>query len=447
MRASKDRDTVQRLQLKEEAAAEYRSAIKGLETQQRNEANTLRASLEQEALSSVRQQVRTAKEAQEQQQAEIMRRASEEILERDRQLTSLKAAALASERALRSEQEQRYEALASLKAAEARAHRAEAEAARIVNQASSEVAESAHHAANREAAVKAEAEHKLLAATARAREDAERLRSADSKASTEAAAQLQSVMAAINALSSSQDSKVRDIYNLVTKLAERVDAQALAMSSPPNPPPEAPLPVSGRPVNAGKGSKDPWLDPDRDPWQSASGLPSSFPGKGSGVSSRPNPKSGAGSLPGKLPGEAPSQSPSPAPSEAPSSVNRRPRRSSPEPSDAGSSGGVATVATRGEAGHQGAPMAPAVARPTPGAAGRSVTGRPLLTTTVRKTKPSSSTDCPQLANLRSGASTFVPPLSPPRANPIRLSNGSWRSSAKGLPWKSSPGTIIALSKP
>ena len=102
MRASKDRDTVQRLQIKEEAAAEYRTAINGLEMQQRNEANTLRASLEQEALSSVRQQVQSVKEAQEQQQADILRRASEEILERDRQLASLKAAALASDEARRS---------------------------------------------------------------------------------------------------------------------------------------------------------------------------------------------------------------------------------------------------------------------------------------------------------------------------------------------------------
>ena len=82
---------------------------------------------------------------------------------------------MASDRALRTEQEQRY-------AAEARASHAEAEAARIVNQASSEVAKSVHLAADREATVKAEAGRKLLEATARAKEDAERLRSADSQA-------------------------------------------------------------------------------------------------------------------------------------------------------------------------------------------------------------------------------------------------------------------------
>ena len=173
-------------------------------------------------------------------------------------------------------------------------------------------------------------------------------------------------MTAIGELSSAQDDKDRDLRNFVAKLAERVDAQAVAMSSPPNPPPDTPHPVTERPVNSGKGSKYPWLDPFCDPWHNDKPVPTAATGKGVNNHRQPNPKSGAGSLPGKPPGEAPSHSHSPAPSEAASSVNRCPLRSSPEPSDAGSSGGGSNRGNGGGGRTPRGPNGPGGGPPNPG---------------------------------------------------------------------------------
>ena len=210
MRANKDRDTVQRLQLKEEADAEYRSTISLLEMRQNSEANALRVSLEQEAMSSIRQQVQAAKEAQDQQQAEAMRRARAEVQERDQQLAMLQAAAIVNE-----------QRLASMQAAAAAGDKALQDA-----RARALAAETAQAAAAPRPQAPAPAE------------------AVDNKASAEIATLNQSVMAALGALSSAQDGKVNDILLLISKLAEKVDSHIAAQKAPSNaitePPPKSP---------------------------------------------------------------------------------------------------------------------------------------------------------------------------------------------------------------
>jgi len=174
MKASKDRELVQRLQIREEAETEHREALRILGIQQQREASLLRTSLEQEAMSSVKQQVLAMKQAQTRLQADAAQRANDEIDKRDRELHRLRAAAEARDKALRLEQERRG-------AAEARATRAEADAAQLVNQASSEVARHASSVKAMEAAAAAEADRLLQAATRQAQQDADKLRSADKR--------------------------------------------------------------------------------------------------------------------------------------------------------------------------------------------------------------------------------------------------------------------------